>query len=449
MVNVFIKGDITITGLSAEHKNFIKSGLRLKNPTYYQAIRANPRAKYAISEFIEYFKEDKTTGDITIDRGKIHRLLKFLRDKNIPFNISDNRVTRKIDIPKSSIKLREYQSGIPEEISRSDQGVVVLSTGFGKTIIALRLAEILQQKTLIIVPRISILKQFKDDYVKYFKENPGIINGGECSVKNVTLATKQSLANWISKSGVECDKFGCIIVDECHLFVPKKSRGVINFFTAHYRFGFTATDRRSDGQGDAIRFIFGDTIIQRNIERKEPSVEILKFDGHIPMDEYHNIIDEQSIYEERNKLIARRVEEEISEGRRVLVLTKRINHAEILYGFINNDGKFILRSSDSKKKNDIVISELRSGIVNFSCILGTMSLLSVGVDIPLLDTLIIAGDLKSDVLQEQSVGRVLRIFEGKKDPKIIDIWDTGNPILKHQGKLRQKFYNKQGWNMTQ
>jgi superfamily II DNA or RNA helicase len=72
-------------------------------------------------------------------------------------------------------------------------------------------------------------------------------------------------------------------------------------------------------------------------------------------------------------------------------------------------------------------------------------MLSTGTDIPALDTLIFAGDLRSDVLQEQSAGRILRLFRDKQHPKIIDFVDNKTGILNHQGKARIRWYKKQGW----
>ena len=94
------------------------------------------------------------------------------------------------------------------------------------------------------------------------------------------------------------------------------------------------------------------------------------------------------------------------------------------------------------------VASIRDGSLPFDCVVGTFSLLSAGTDFPSLDTLVFAGDVKSDILQEQSIGRVRRLFEGKKEPLIIDVQDSGNYVLARQAGERNKFYNAQGWAVT-
>ncbi|RMD50523.1 hypothetical protein D6827_03910, partial [Candidatus Parcubacteria bacterium] len=341
--------------------------------------------------------------------------------------------------------------GIPEKIANSQSGIAKLYTGFGKTIIAFKVAELLQQKTLIITPKEKIFSQFVAEYRKYFGENIGIIRGKIIDIKPITVATVQSLRNRLS--AINPNEFGCVIVDECHLLVPEKSRRTIEYFNAYYRYGFSATPERTDGQGEAIHFIFGDIIVEKTKQEKLPIVEIIKFPEHILMGEYHDIIYDQITNEKRNNLIAAQIYKAASEGRKIIVLTKRIEHYERIYQAIrrNRVGKgkniqaYIIRAGSNQDKINGALDSIRSGRRDFHCILGSYSSLSTGFDLVRLDTIILAGDIKSHVLTTQSVGRILRAGKNKKHPKVIDIYDTGNPILKNQGKRRQKFYKQRGW----
>jgi superfamily II DNA or RNA helicase len=100
---------------------------------------------------------------------------------------------------------------------------------------------------------------------------------------------------------------------------------------------------------------------------------------------------------------------------------------------------------DEQKRQDDLLARFREGGKDFDVILGTFGLLSTGINIPALDTIIFAGDLKSSVLCVQSVGRILRLFEGKQYPKIIDIDDCKSGILHNQARLRKKFYKDNEW----
>lgn len=310
------------------------------------------------------------------------------------------------------------------------------------TLIALRLAEKLQQKTLIIVPKQDLLRQFKDEYEKYFPGKCGIIQGKKVKIEDVTVATVQSLKNRIRDNSLRPDTFGCLVIDECHLFVTKQSRAVLEYFNAFYRYGFTGTMGRSDGQIQAIEWIIGPVIMKKQIERAQPTIEIYEYPKKIFMDEYHNIIAEQVLHRERNQLIYDIAKEKRAEGRRVLILTKRVAHAEEI---AQDTACYIFKASDAKGVRDEFLSAAKSCPDSISILMGTYALLGTGIDIPGLDTLILAGDLKSDVLLEQSAGRILRLFSDKASPVIIDIHDTGNPILRRQGKIRQEFYTSQDW----
>ena len=166
------------------------------------------------------------------------------------------------------------------------------------------------------------------------------------------------------------------------------------------------------------------------------------------MGEYHDIIYDQTNNKERNQIIASKVEEAVSEGRKVLVLTKRIAHYEYILEALHDKGiddTFAIRSSDPNKKSNALIRSLRDSSTAFNCILGTYTMLGTGFDLSQLDTIILAGDLKSSVLQTQAIGRILSKNKNKKYPKVIDIKDTNNPILLNQARIRTKFYEENNW----
>jgi superfamily II DNA or RNA helicase len=72
-------------------------------------------------------------------------------------------------------------------------------------------------------------------------------------------------------------------------------------------------------------------------------------------------------------------------------------------------------------------------------ILATSQFASEGLDIPALDTLVL-GTPMSDV--EQAVGRILRPFEGKKPPIVVDIRDDRVPLFRGLGDKRDRLYSR-------
>ena len=76
-------------------------------------------------------------------------------------------------------------------------------------------------------------------------------------------------------------------------------------------------------------------------------------------------------------------------------------------------------------------------------ILATYQMSSEGMDIPVLNTLILASPISSI---EQSIGRIQRQKEHEREyiPMTIDIWDRFS-LFQRQGMKRMEFYAKQGY----
>jgi superfamily II DNA or RNA helicase len=71
----------------------------------------------------------------------------------------------------------------------------------------------------------------------------------------------------------------------------------------------------------------------------------------------------------------------------------------------------------------------------------TFKMAEEGLDIPSLDTLILATP-KSDV--EQAVGRIQRPCAGKKNPVVLDVVDVGYSIAIAMHQNRRKVYSRIG-----
>ena len=430
----------------------LRQSLSLENPAYFQALKRSPNGRIFMSRYLKYYEEKN--GIFYCGRGLEERVHAYCGERGIELEFSE-RTSRPVYPTTSTIKLRPYQEGVPEDvIMGASHGVVKMATGAGKSIVALRIAELLRTTALFIVPKKSIMQQFANDIEKYFGAKPGIIGEGKFDVQPFTVATIQTLQRMIPKMRKEdlahlSSYYGAVFVDECHTVIPAKSRTVIEAFAPERLYGLTATDRRGDGQGEAIRFVFGENLCDVRVDQAVPSVRIARYAGRIPMGEYADIIEYQTNDYERNKLVASVVAEQASQGRRVLVLCKRVAHCEGLSGMLKDLRVIALKSDANGKETADTVARIRDGSLPFDCVVGTFSLLSAGTDFPSLDTLVFAGDVKSDILQEQSIGRVRRLFEGKKDPLIVDVQDSGNFILARQAKARNEFYKAQGWVITQ
>ena len=62
-----------------------------------------------------------------------------------------------------------------------------------------------------------------------------------------------------------------------------------------------------------------------------------------------------------------------------------------------------------------------------------------GLDLPILDILILGGGGKSSTRAFQRIGRVLRLHKNKKRAIVFDFED-GTPMLNRHAKVRKKLY---------
>ena len=72
------------------------------------------------------------------------------------------------------------------------------------------------------------------------------------------------------------------------------------------------------------------------------------------------------------------------------------------------------------------------------CIIAS-TIFDEGVDIPILDTLILAGGGKSKVRAMQRIGRVIRKYPKKKKAFVIDFLDNAT-YLKNHSAARKRMY---------
>jgi superfamily II DNA or RNA helicase len=76
---------------------------------------------------------------------------------------------------------------------RMDQrGIVVLPTGAGKTVVALKAIRAVERPTLIVVPTLDLLNQWYNRLTDTFGIEIGIVGQGVCDIRDVTVITYQS-----------------------------------------------------------------------------------------------------------------------------------------------------------------------------------------------------------------------------------------------------------------
>ncbi len=156
--------------------------------------------------------------------------------------------------------------------------------------------------------------------------------------------------------------FGTIIVDECHHVPAKTFRQVIKNFQPYYLDGLTATAIRKNNDEKLIFLHIGDVIHevketkQRTDASAKLSVIIRETNLYVPFDYKTDVTETISqilIHDTaRNQLIVDDIVAEIKAGRKVLVLTERKVHIDILSQYLKNRVEVITISGEDNDSSE-------------------------------------------------------------------------------------------------
>ncbi len=79
------------------------------------------------------------------------------------------------------------------------------------------------------------------------------------------------------------------------------------------------------------------------------------------------------------------------------------------------------------------------------CLVATGRLIGEGFDHPALNTVVFAMPFAWRGTLQQYLGRLARASKGKHDVRVIDVHDTGHPMLESMWRKRRRGYRALGW----
>ncbi|RLF79964.1 ATP-dependent helicase [Thermococci archaeon] len=213
---------------------------------------------------------------------KYRDIVEFLEQEEIEFedHVFDNAIPSPIYDVEFDFELRDYQKEAVERFLRFKRGVVVLPTGAGKTIIALEIIRRLSVSTLVVVPTLALLEQWKDRLSIF--GDVGEFSGKKKELKPITVTTYDSAYINAELLG---DKFFFLIFDECHHLPSEAYRNIAQMSAAPYRLGLTASPERADELHELLPDLIGGIIYEKSPEelvgRYLAPYEVVKI--HVPL----------------------------------------------------------------------------------------------------------------------------------------------------------------------
>ncbi|ADJ15877.1 DEAD/DEAH box helicase [Halalkalicoccus jeotgali] len=164
----------------------------------------------------------------------------------------------------SAYELRSYQqAALDAWDDNGNRGVLELPTGSGKTVIAMKAIETLACPTLIVVPTIDLLNQWREELRAEFDIPVGQFGGGVQSMEAITVSTYDSAYLKADSVG---DVFSLVVFDEVHHLGGEGYREIARLLAAPARLGLTATFERPDGAHELIEDLVGPVVYRTSAE---------------------------------------------------------------------------------------------------------------------------------------------------------------------------------------
>jgi superfamily II DNA or RNA helicase len=176
--------------------------------------------------------------------------------------------------PRLTLQPRPYQrDALRSWLASNGRGVVVLPTGAGKTVVAFMALEQVPVRTLVVVPTIDLLQQWRAGLVAKAgvpEDEVGVVGGGERRPRAITVMTYDSAA----MPRRDLSPYGLLVVDEVHHLPAPTYRAIASKAAAPWRLGLSATPERNDGGHLTL-----DRLVGPEVYRRLPAE--LARDGHI------------------------------------------------------------------------------------------------------------------------------------------------------------------------
>jgi superfamily II DNA or RNA helicase len=341
-------------------------------------------------------------------------------------------------------------------------GMLVAPCGVGKTVMGLKVAAELGVTATVLVHKEFLVEQWMSSAAEWLglsDDDVGMIQQDKCDYdgKKLLVAMTQSLVSSREYDEGLYNHSGLLILDETHRHGAELWHKAASKFNCRWRLGLTATPYRKDGLWDVVRFSVGNIIAEADAGWLKPIVYKVRYSPHLYIPQYcwarrrpDGSYQIKKVYlakllnllvadEQRNKIILDLIVKAVSKDRKVLLLTDRRSQIEYLESAVKiaaDENCTVSPYVGGMGKRQRAVAE------RCQVILGTFAMAQEGLNIPDLDVLILATP-HSDIVQ--SIGRVLRDVDGKKQPIVIDICDNEPYLLGRMADKRQYTYDKMGW----
>lgn len=386
-------------------------------------------------------------------------------------DIVDKRVKPCQRDPSANLAwLRDYQLAGVDKGIQVGRGIFWITTGGGKTEVAIGLAEALPCQWLFLVHRTTLMHQAADRYEQRTGKKAGRIGEGEwqippgCSFIVATFQTlharhtDQNVVNLMtSTEGLICDESHTVAADTLW-------RVAMSAKNAYFRFGLSGTplargDKRSvlsiAALGPVIYRVKPEVLIAAGVLAR-PKIHLVQVKQKSERPTWQGVYGEAIVRSlVRNKVV---VDCAKLADKPCLLFVKEIRHGKVLTEALNKSGvkaDFVYGSDDTPARQAAVKRLIRGDTEVLVCSV----IFQEGIDIPQLRSVVNASGGKSIIAALQRIGRGMRVSSGKSEFDVYEIADrgcgcpakgghTGCRWLERHTKMRVRAFTVEGYEAT-
>lgn len=373
-----------------------------------------------------------------------------------------------------ALEPRDYQLEAGFLGVRNARTLLLSPTASGKSFILYTMARWHQQqgrRQLIVVPTTSLVEQLASDFADYSSQSDWdadahihrIYSGKEKVTKApIVISTWQSIYQLPKKF---FEGFDVVYGDECHLFKAKSLSGLLQKMTnTPFKVGTTGTLDGTKTHRLVLEGLFGPvhrvTTTRELMDRKQLAdlkikCLVLKWPDAVRKNaiklEYQDEMDFLVTNERRNQFLTNLALDQ--KGNTLLLFQFVEKHGKVLYEMIRERAAekrkvfFVYGGVDATDREAVrAITEKESDAI----IVASFGTFSTGVNIRNIRNVIFASPTKSRIRNLQSIGRGLRIADGKTTCTLYDIGDDMSWKSKQNTTLRHlleriQMYNEEGF----
>jgi superfamily II DNA or RNA helicase len=428
----------------------LQTKLTIDNPKYKDAKKYGRWVGKNFKQQLFFFETDET--GIIFPRGFAAQAVELCKKHMGRGPVIKDLRHRLTDVDFSFLgDLRPYQQEAVQAILKKHFGVLVASTGSGKTVMALEVIARRRQPALILVHSRELMYQWKERAREFLGIDAGLIGDSKFDIRPLSIAIVNTARKKLEEL-VPC--FGHLIVDECHRVPATLFTEVVKRFDSYFMLGLSATAyRREDGLTRLIYLYMGDRSHQVDSKELTISGAVLKPEFiQRPTDfkyvfrgkNYHALMSSLTKNEKRCQQIADDIYVEAENtGGIILVVSDRVAHCHKLAGLLAEKGlqASVLTGKQSMSERSEIVESIHRGEVKV--LISTMQLVGEGFDAAGLTTLFLTTPIKFTGRLRQVIGRILRPASGKQ-PRVIDYVDEHVGVLRNSARIRRQTYETDG-----